>query len=664
MLNCLRFRQLQLCTLQSPTSKLCKSYTTRPTMGSSKKLQALRSQFDDHGIGMYVVLTQDEHDSEYTSLADNRREFISGEYMRNPHFPSTNLFVGFTGSAGTVVISKTKAVLATDGRYFLQADKQLDKNWKVLKQGVPGVPTWQQWVAQQVVQTGAKVGIDSKLISYTEYDSLVSELQKHEALDSLVSVKPNLVDQVWGEDQPKQSEAPVKIHPLEFTGRSFEAKLTELRTYIAAKGGEGFLVSALDEVAWLYNLRGDDVKFNPVFRAFSYITANKAVLYIDKSKLSKEIIDYLGDKVQIKSYDDVLADCAQIKESLLVTNASAYSPEDRKKILVSSATSWAHFDALGGSKFVSVIASPVNLAKSVKNSTEIKGCFNSHVKDGVALTRYFAWLENELQNGNTTISDYNAGVKSKEFRSKMEGYKGLSFETISSSGPNAAVIHYAPATDSKFMVDINQVYLCDSGAQYLDGTTDTTRTIHFGTPKAKEIAAYTNVLKGHIALAKVVFPEGVNGYMLDAIARQFLWQQGLDYRHGTGHGVGSYLNVHEGPMGIGIRLNYTTSPLQIGNVISNEPGYYEDGAFGIRIENMVVVKEVKTKHNFGGKKFLGFDTVTRVPYCRKLIDIDLLMPAEIEWVDAYHQIVRDTISPFLAGDQLSKDWLIRETAKL
>lgn len=537
-------------------------------------------------------------------------------------------------------------------------------NWEVLKQGVPGVPTWQQWVAQQVVKTGVKVGIDPKLISYTEYNGLVTALEKSEVSESLVPVSQNLIDNVWSTEQPKRSEAEIKIHSLEYTGKSFEDKLKDLRATISSKGGLGFVVAALDEVAWLYNLRGTDVPYNPVFRAFSYITADSAILYTDSVKVTKEVTEYLGSHVQVKPYDDIMADAQQAKSALLTYNASFSNLEERKKILVSSSTSWALYEALGGSKCVSVIPSPVALAKSVKNSTELQGCYSAHVKDGVALIKYFAWMEKELQSGNKTISDYNAGVKSEEFRSVMKDYKGLSFETISSSGPNAAVIHYAPATDSKFMVDVNQIYLCDSGAQYLDGTTDTTRTIHFGTPTEEEVSAYTNVLKGHIALAKAVFPEGVNGYMLDALARQYLWQQGLDYRHGTGHGVGSYLNVHEGPMGIGIRINYTDSPLQIGNVLSNEPGFYKDGSFGIRIENMVVVKEVKTANNFGGKKFLGFDTVTRVPFCRKLIDVKQLLPGEIEWINKYHQTVKaDTLS-LLGDDQLSKDWLLRETTEL
>ena len=618
---------------------------------NAARLAELRVKLQSHGVGAYVVLTQDEHDSEYTSHADNRREFISG----------------FTGSAGTAVITVDKALLATDGRYFLQAEKELDSsNWEVLKQGVPGVPTWQQWLSQHVLKTGTKIGIDPELISYSEYNGLIEALRKNQlSADYVVPVKPNLIDQIWGSEQPARSDSQVKILPLKYTGKSFEEKLKDLRESIATQHGAGFLVAALDQIAWLYNLRGGDVPFNPVFRSFTYITSDKAVLYIEDDKVTPEIREYLRDKVEIKPYRAIFDDAKIAKDIVIKANSNAASFEDQKKILVSSSTSWALYDAFGGAEAVSVIPSPVELAKAIKNPTEVEGFYTSHVKDGIALMRYFAWLENELKNGNTTLSDYNVGVKAEEFRAQMPDYRGLSFETISSSGPNAAVIHYAPAKDSKFYVDINQVYLCDSGAQYLDGTTDTTRTLYFGeNPTEEEIIAYTSVLKGHIALARIVFPEGVNGYMLDALARQFLWAEGLDYRHGTGHGVGSYLNVHEGPIGVGLRIHYTENALQIGNVISNEPGFYKDGSFGIRIENMVVVKEVKTPNNFGGKKFLGFDTVTRVPYCRKLIDVGRLTEAEIKWVNEYHAQVRADTESQLAGDELGLAWLLRETEPL
>lgn len=616
-------------------------------MDTSAQLSSLRALFDKHGIDIYIVLTQDPHESETPARADRRRAFISG----------------FTGSAGTAVISRTKAALATDGRYFLQAGRQLDKNWTLLKQGVIGVPTWQEWVANELLANpGSSVGIDPSLCSYGEYKALAATLEKYDLGDALVPVRPNLIDLIW-EDRPKQSETPVKILPLQFTGKRFQDKLADLRKTINAKRGLGFLVSPLDDVAWLYNLRCDDVPYCPVFRAFSYVTADKAILYIDEIKITDEIRKYLGKDVQIKPYEDVFSDSKQAHLSLLAHNVKARSITDRRNILVSQGVSWALYDALGGQSNVTIIASPVELAKSIKNPVELKGHQRAQIQDGVALIRYFAWLEKELHNGNTTISDYDGGVKAESFRSEMENFVGLSFETISSSGANAAVIHYSPVPESKNMIDRDQIYLCDSGGQYLDGTTDTTRTMHFGTPKSEEILAYTLVLKGHIALASIIFPEGINGYQLDVLARQHLWKYGLDYRHGTGHGVGSYLNVHEGPMGIGIKPGLGDNAIHIGNVLSNEPGFYKDGYFGVRIESVVKVKEVNTPKNFGGKRYLGFETITRVPLCQELIDVSLLTDDEVAWVNAYHESVYMDTFAYLAGDKLSKAWLLRQTKK-
>lgn len=651
-----RVRSWQLSQLFSSNSSTdgARSHSSvrRPSMmntPTTDRLHALRNLFDKLHIDIYIVLTQDEHDSEYTSDSDNRREYISG----------------FTGSAGTAVITRDKAILATDGRYFLQAGRQLDNNWTLLKQGVPNVPTWQTWIVNEVIKTKAVVGFDPQLFSYNEYQTLHELFKANDLADSLVPVSPNLIDLIWSGDQPERSESPVKILPLQYAGKSFINKLIELRSDIHKKRGYGFLVSALDDIAWLYNLRGDDIPFNPVFRAFSFVSATEAILYIDKVKITNQVLKYFGKYVQVKPYEDVFSDARQISLSVLTFNTKARSLAERKKVLVSTGISWALYDALGGKTNVSIIPSPVELSKSIKNSVELNGAKNCQIKDGVALIRYFAWLENELKvKGNQTITDYQGGLKAVKFRSEMEDYVGLSFETISSSGPNAAVIHYAPATDSTFLIKIDQIYLCDSGGQYLDGTTDTTRTLHFGTPTQEEIDAYTLVLKGHIALASVVFPEGVNGYMIDALARQPLWRKGLDYRHGTGHGVGSFLNVHEGPIGIGVKSNYSNTALRIGQILSNEPGYYKDGFFGIRIESVIAVKEIKTDNNFGGKKYLGFETITRVPLSRNLIDVSKLTEEEIIWVDEYHDTVyRDTVA-YLSGDKISKEWLLKQTKPL
>lgn len=553
--------------------------------------------------------------------------------------------------------------MATDGRYFLQAERQLDSNWTLLKQGVPGVPSWREWVANEASANGFRIGVDPRLFSYSEYDSLTNQLSQFGIEDALVPVTPNLVDLVWGNEQPKPSKDEVVIHPVKYAGLSAVDKINLLRQTIEKKRGSGFVVTALDEVAWLFNLRGSDIVYNPVFRSFAYVSEDKAILYVDQDKINDKVATYLAnDKIQVKTYDAIADDLRQALADVMKHNSSVKTHDLRKKVLASSDISWDLYNALGGKQYVSIVPSPVEISKGVKNSVEITGAKQCHIRDGAALIKYFAWLENELKNGKE-YSDYDAGLQAEKFRSEMDLYKGLSFETISSSGPNAAVIHYAPEKDSKFMVDIDQVYLCDSGAQYLDGTTDTTRTLFFGETVDPEIKhRYTLVLKGHIAIARTIFPEGTNGYYIDVLARQFLWREGLDYRHGTGHGVGSFLMVHEGPIGIGLRSSLGNSNFQIGNVLSNEPGYYKDGHYGIRIENVVLVKEVDGIPNEFGKKNLMFETVTRVPMCRKLIEVEALTKQEIEWLNDYHQTVyEDTIS-HVSGDELAKAWLKRETA--
>lgn len=320
--------------------------------------------------------------------------------------------------------------------------------------------------------------------------------------------------------------------------------------------------------------------------------------------------------------------------------------------------------SLGGEENVEEARSPISDSKAVKNGVELEGMRACHVRDGAALIQYFAWLEDQLITKKAILDEVEAADKLEELRSKHEHFVGLSFDTISSTGANAAVIHYKPERGNCSTIDPSQVYLCDSGAQYLDGTTDTTRTLHFTEPTEMEKHAYTLVLKGNIALERAVFPKGTSGFALDMLARQFLWNEGLDYRHGTGHGVGSYLNVHEGPIGIGTRVQYSEVSLSAGNVLSDEPGYYEDGNFGIRIENVVMVKEVETKHKFGDKSYLGFEHVTLVPMCRKLIDASLLTSDEKNWLNDYHQEVREKTNGFFKGDELTLKWLERETQPL
>ncbi|KFY39396.1 hypothetical protein V494_03998 [Pseudogymnoascus sp. VKM F-4513 (FW-928)] len=620
------------------------------TIDTSQRLSKLRQLMKEKNVDVYVVPSEDSHASEYIASCDGRREYICG----------------FSGSAGCAVITHDKAALATDGRYFNQAQKQLDDSWTLLKQGLADVPTWQEWTAEQA--EGSKtVGVDPTVISAPDARKLADKIKAAGGAD-LVAVEENLIDNVWGADRPAKPTQAVNPLAEEFSGKSVTAKLEDLRKELDKKKSSGLVVSMLDEIAWLFNLRGNDIPYNPVFFSYAIITPTSATLYIDSSKLSKEAQDHLAqNSISIRSYDAIFEDSAVLGRSIQASTSSgdgsskpASQDTKVKKFMVSNKASWALKRALGGDANVDEVRSPIGDAKAVKNETELEGMRACHIRDGAALTEFFAWLENELIENKATVDEVQALDKLEEIRSKHKHFVGLSFDTISSTGANAAIIHYKPQPGSCAVIDPKAVYLCDSGAQYFDGTTDTTRTLHFGTPTEMEKKAYTLVLKGNIALDTAIFPKGTSGFSLDTLARQFLWEEGLDYRHGTGHGVGSFLNVHEGPIGIGTRIQYTEVPLAVGNVISNEPGYYEDGSFGIRIENIILVTEAKTKHTFGEKPYLGFEHVTMVPYCRKLIDETLLTPKEKKWLNDYHTDIFAKTKGYFEAGSVTMKWLERE----
>ncbi|KAI0526346.1 aminopeptidase-like protein [Xylaria bambusicola] len=612
---------------------------------TTKRLTELRHLMKDRKIDVYIVPSEDSHSSEYIAPCDARRAFISG----------------FTGSAGCAVITHDKAALATDGRYFNQASKQLDDNWLLLKQGIQDVPTWQEWTAEQA-EGGKAVAVDPTLLTSGGAQKLSEKIQKNGGKE-LEAVAENLVDLVWGSERPSRPIEPVIILDQKFAGKDVKTKLEELRQELEKKKSLAFVISMLDEIAWLFNLRGNDIPYNPVFFSYAVVTPEQATLYIDSSKLSSECQASLEqNKVVIKPYQDIFSDVTALGQVAKAKKDEA--SQSRKKFLISNKASWALKRALGGDDFVEEARSPLADAKAIKNETELEGMRACHIRDGAALIEYFAWLEDQLVVQKATIDEVEAADKLEAYRAKQDNFVGLSFDTISSTGPNAAVIHYKPEKGSCATIDPNAIYLCDSGAQYLDGTTDTTRTLHFGTPTEREIEAYTLVLKGNIALDTTVFPKFTTGFAVDAMARQFLWKQGLDYRHGTGHGVGSFLNVHEGPIGIGTRAQFFEVPLSPGNVISNEPGFYEDGSFGIRIENVIMVKEVQTKYKFGDKPFLGFEHVTMVPYCRKLIDPNLLTAEEKQWLNDYNADIFEKTKGFFEKDELTLAWLKKETQPL
>ncbi|KAK4190429.1 putative Xaa-Pro aminopeptidase 1 [Podospora australis] len=610
------------------------------TVNTSARLATLRSLMKDNKVDIYIVPSEDSHASEYIADCDARRTFISG----------------FSGSAGTAIVTLDKAALATDGRYFNQATKQLDVNWFLLKQGLEGVPTWQEWAAQES-KGGKAVGVDPALIASSIAEKLDEDIKKAGG-SGLKAVDDNLVDIVWGSDRPPRPNNQVFLLDEKYTGKHMSTKLADLRKELEKKESGGYVLSLLDDIAWLFNLRGSDIAYNPVFFSYAIVTQKTATLYIDPAKLTPECRSYLTENnVTVTPYDDLFQDTKALAR-MAEGNTTSEPP---RKYWISNKASWALKLALGGDKLVEEVRSPVGDAKAIKNEVELNGMRNSHIRDGAALTEFFAWLEDQLINKKAVLDEVDAADKLEEIRSKYKDYVGLSFDTISSSGANAAVIHYKPEKGACAIIDPDAIYLCDSGAQYLDGTTDVTRTLHFGTPKPIEKRAYTLVLKGNIALDSAIFPKGTNGFAIDVLARQFLWKTGLDYRHGTGHGVGSFLNVHEGPIGIGTRKQYIDVALAAGNVLSIEPGYYEDGEYGIRIENLAIVKEVNTEFTFGDKSYLGFEHVTMVPYSKKLIDVSLLTQEEKDWLNKSNEEIRNTTLPLFEDDPLTREWLLRET---
>ncbi|GBE89160.1 Probable Xaa-Pro aminopeptidase [Sparassis crispa] len=588
----------------------------------------------EYDVGAVVIPSEDQHYSEYIAQCDERRAFISG----------------FDGSAGCAIVTSRDAFLFTDGRYFLQAEQQLDKNWTLMKQGLPDVPTWQEFLSKRL-DRNTRIGIDPTLITATDAENVQKALASTDS--RLISLPRNLVDLVWKDRPPRPAK---KIFPLDvkYSGESHMEKIKKVRGELKNKKLQAIVINMLDEVAWLFNLRGSDIDFNPVFFAYAIVTHEKALLFVNAAQVDEAVLSHLGPEVETHPYDTFFSHLKELGAELGLNNTA--------QVLVSDKTSLAIVDAIG-SDHILVSRSPVTDLKSIKNNTEIEGFRQSHIRDGAALVRYFAWLEEQL-NGGAELTESQVADQLENYRSELDLFRGLSFPTISSTGPNGAIIHYTPDPKDCAIVRKDQVYLCDSGGQYFDGTTDVTRTLHFGIPTAEEKRAFTRVLQGHIAIDTAIFPNGTTGYIIDSFARRPLWEDGLDFRHGTGHGVGHYLNVHEGPHGIGVRIAYNSTPLRNGMTVSNEPGYYADSRFGIRIEDVVIVREAQTPNNFGEKGYLCFEHVTMCPIQKNLIDGALLSPRERTWLDAYHAEVLRKVSPLLQNDGRALAWLQRECAPL
>ncbi|KGK36677.1 putative Xaa-Pro aminopeptidase FRA1 [Pichia kudriavzevii] len=629
-------------------------------MNTSLRLEKIRNLMKESNLGVYIVPSEDAHQSEYTSPVDQRRAFISG----------------FSGSAGVAVITRELtsmnetpeglALLATDGRYFTQAANELDFNWTLLKMNTPGVPSWEQsaidHAASLSLDSGSvvNIGIDPRLITYSSVQHiqrLIEEKQKENEKYQikLIPVRGNLVDKIWNDFEavPAREFKPIFKLDDKYTGETTTSKINRLfDDYMTKNGSSTLIVSALDEIAWLLNLRGNDIEYNPLF--YSYLIINgkdNLTLYTDKHERFDGLQDYLKEiNCNLKLYDEVWYDIRKIATEL---------HNLKKKLLLTEEATWKMVNCIIARNFT-MIESPIKSMKEIKNDVELKGQTEAQISDGYALIKYFAWLEKELVDKSSFITEHEAAMELLKIREELPNFRGLSFETISSTGSNAAIIHYSPPAVGSSLINPNKIYLCDSGSQFLNGTTDTTRTLHFGEPSCEEIENYTLVLKGHIALARLVIPnDRVTGYQIDCIARQFLWSKGLDYMHGTGHGVDSYGPVHSAGVGIGFRPYCNKNTIKAGHLVSNEPGYYKPGEYGIRIENMVYLREVKEKEGW-----LEFVTTTKVPYCKKLIDVKLLSDDEKKWINDYHRDIWELFSPKLEKKSYEWNWLKRETSPL
>uniref|UniRef100_A0A0E0HLY3 Aminopeptidase P N-terminal domain-containing protein n=1 Tax=Oryza nivara TaxID=4536 RepID=A0A0E0HLY3_ORYNI len=636
--------------------------------GEDEKLRSLRRLLarPDVAIDAYIVPSQDAHQSEFIAECFMRRAYLTG----------------FTGSAGTAVVTKDKAALWTDGRYFLQAEKELSHDWTLMRSGNQGVPTTSEWL-NEVLPSGCRVGIDPFLFSFDAAEELKDAIS--EKNHELVLIKDlNLVDEIWGESRPEPPKERTRVHGIKYAGVDVPSKLSFVRSQLAENGCNAVVISLLDEVAWLLNMRGSDVPNSPVFYSYLIVEDTAATLFVDNNKVSEDVLEHLEKAgVKLKPYEAILSDVERLAENgaklwldsssinAAIVNVFRSSCEryvkKRGKAGRQIGKESSQGDPATGSSGVQngtvnalYKVSPATLAKAVKNEAEVEGMKSSHLRDAAALAEFWCWLEGQVRE-SVPLTEVQVAEKLLEFRQKQDGFIDTSFDTISGYGANGAIIHYRPTPESCSSVGSDNLFLLDSGAQYIDGTTDITRTVHFGEPTPRQKECFTRVLQGHIALDQAVFPERTPGFVLDVLARSSLWKIGLDYRHGTGHGVGAALNVHEGPQSISYRYGNLTA-LQKGMIVSNEPGYYEDNSFGIRIENLLLVKEVNLPNSFGGVSYLGFEKLTFVPIQSKLVDLSLLSPSEINWINEYHDEVWEKVSPLLSGHSL--DWLRKNTRPL
>ncbi|XP_039976059.1 xaa-Pro aminopeptidase 2 [Xiphias gladius] len=611
------------CSLSPP-------YLPSTAVNTTLQLQELRERMLPLGISAYVIPGTDAHLSEYIAPRDARMAFMTG----------------FTGSAGTAVVTQTKAALWTDSRYWVQAERQMDCNWELEKD--VSISSVAEWLISEV-PLGGQIGFDPFLFSLKTQEDYDVSLQSSNR--SLKSVPANLVDQVWKGRPPIPPDSLTRL-PDRVIQRSWQMKVEHIRNQMRDSPYQptALLLSALDETAWLFNLRGNDIPYNPFFYSYTLLTMDQIWLFLHIERVTGELKAYLNAScdgplcVKLKSYDTVL------------DHLKNYVAQPGVKVWIGTEyTNYALYEIITPEdKLLTSSYSPVLTTKAIKDVTEQRILRDAHVRDAVAVIQLLMWLEKAVPEGKET--ELTASEYVNKCRSKQKDSRGPSFDTISASGPNAALAHYSPTEETTRRLTVDEMYLIDSGGQYLDGTTDITRTVHWGIPTAMQKEAFTRVLMGNIEISRTIFPSGTRGVNMEMLGRRALWEVGLNYGHGTGHGVGNYFGVHEWPVG----FQGNNIPFRAGMFTSIEPGYYKENDFGIRIEDVAVIVPVQTKY---GHNFLTFDTVSLVPYDRKLIDTSLLSSEQLQWLNKYYETIRRLVGPELDRQELheEKDWMLRNT---
>ena len=584
-----------------------------------ERIHALRMTFRPNNIKAFIIPSTDPHLSEYVAPYWMSREWISG----------------FTGSAGTAVILMDKAGLWADSRYFLQAEKELEGSGITLyKEMLPETPSITKFLCQNL-KPGESVSIDGKMFSVQQVEQMKEDLAPYQLQVNLFS---DPLKNIW-KDRPSMPDAPAFIYDVKYAGKSCGEKVAAIRTELKEKGIFALFLSSLDEIAWTLNLRGSDVHCNPVIVSYLLVTQDEVVYFISPEKITQEVNEYLQEQqVSLRKYDEA--------ESFLNSFTGENILIDPKK------TNYAIYSAINPACKVVRRESPVTLLKAIRNEQEIAGIHHAMQRDGVALVKFLKWLEASVLSGKET--ELSVDRKLHEFRAAQPLYMGESFDTIAGYKEHGAIVHYSATEESDVTLQSKGFLLLDSGAQYLDGTTDITRTIALGELTEEEKTDYTLILKGHIALAMAKFPAGTRGAQLDVLARMPIWSHGMNFLHGTGHGVGHFLSVHEGPQSI--RMNENPIVLQPGMVTSNEPGVYKAGSHGIRTENLTLV--CKDKEGMFGEYF-KFETITLCPICKKGIIKEMLTAEEVKWFNDYHQTVYKKLSPSLNEEE--KKWLLEAT---